>query len=232
MAADLTADIRHTLYCGFPASYILSKHKECRMCIVFFQTVKKFISVFSWTIIKSKCNSCLMLTRIISTIIVEVIIIKSDFHPSGLYVTVIIKVICRTIDFLHTAGEICTICILIPFTVFIVMPSGCKLCRFRQIALPFDRLAYRRVCFCTRISCICTVRTAVSSCAVCLCLYLLWFLCISATGSVNNRKNDSADYKNQYQNDCNDICTLFHHLPPSYLLLLFAHSFAQYPLIH
>lgn len=49
---------------------------------------------------------------------------------------------------------------------------------------------------------------------------------------INDRKNDSSYHKDKYENYCNNIRAFFHHLTTSYLLLLFAHSFTQYPFIH
>ena len=105
------------------------------MCIIRFQTIQKFICIFSRTIIKGKCNSWFMCIWIICTVIIEVIIVKSNAYPSCLNVTILIKIIGGTIYFLHTSGKISAICILIPFTIFIFIPSNRHLRCLCQIIL-------------------------------------------------------------------------------------------------
>ena len=102
MVTDLTSQIYHTLNSGFPVYYILTQHKECCMGIILFQTIQKFICVFSRSVIKSKGDPWLVLRRIISSIIIKIIIVKSPGDPSCLNISVVIKRVCITVYFLHT----------------------------------------------------------------------------------------------------------------------------------
>ena len=146
MVSDLTADIYHPLYFALPVLNILSEHKECRMCIILFQAVQKLVCILSRAIIKGKCNSGLVLTWIISSIIIEIVIVKSNAHPSGLCITIVSKIICRTIYFLQAACIICTIRVLIPFAILILMPASSQLRSLCQITRTLQRFTDCCIC--------------------------------------------------------------------------------------
>ena len=146
MRSDLTSNVYHSLNFALPVLNILSEHKECRMCIILFQAVQKLVCILSRAIIKRKCNSCLMLTRIIRSVITEIIVIKTNTYPAGLCITIVSKIICRTIYFLQAACIICTIRVLIPFSVLILMPASSQLRSLCQITRTLQRFTDCCIC--------------------------------------------------------------------------------------
>ena len=199
VAADLAADIRHSLYCGFPAFHILPQHKECRMSIVFLQTVQKLIRIFSRSVVKGQGNPCFMFIRVIGTVLVEIQVVKSIADPPGLYVSVIVKGISNTVNLLEASGEICTVKILIPFSVFVLMPSCRQVGSFGQIVFSLQRLPDSRIRICLH--------------GLCLRLNLYRLVGVPAADSPGYGKDHAPYQKCDYKHNAQHISHKTHDLP-------------------
>ena len=173
-----------------------------------------------------------MCIRIICTIIIKIIIIKSNTYPAGLNITVFIKIILGTIYLLHTICIIGSICILIPFAFLIFIPSNRQLKCLCRIIL--KRIPYCWIYCCCRSRCsVCsTIRDGFGICIINFSLNLGWFLNIPAADPVDNRNQNSSYNKHDDKNHSNDTCAQPHHLASSYLLLFFAYSLTQYFFVH
>ena len=125
VVTDLTAKLNHSLYGGLTSLNILSQHKESNMNIIFLNCVKKCFCIFSRSIIKSQGNHRTLLSRVVGTILIEVIIFHAFLNPSGLHISILIKTVCSSVNLRKTIDIICTVRILIPFSCGILMPSRC-----------------------------------------------------------------------------------------------------------
>ena len=121
---------------------------------------------------------------------------------------------------METACIICTVRILIPFALLVLMPSGSKIGGLRHKPASFERLADRRV----------RIRLH-NLCGSSLRLYLCRFVSLSAN-LMSYGKDNSSYHKYDHQNKTDHISGKAHHPSSSKLLLFFAHSLAQDPLIH
>ena len=123
MTSNLTTKFKHTFWCIRIFTDIVTKHKECSMCIVLLQTVQKLVCILSRTIIKGKCDQRAFLLSIVRTILIKIIIVYPLGHPAGLHVSIGIKCIFHSVNLCKSIGIICTICILIPASAGILMPA-------------------------------------------------------------------------------------------------------------
>ena len=242
MVTDLAAKLYHSLYGRFTALHILSQHKERNMDIVFLNSIKKCLCILSRTIIKGQSDHRALLGRIIRAILIKIIVLHTFLHPSGLHVSLFIKAVCCSVNIRKTIYIICTIWILIPLSCRILMPSrshnrkpfACCTALYRHHRC--IRTGIRAVCIRnSRIRrCRTVLRTAVcgSSGGICLDIYCLRILIASAAYMVDDGKNYPSNNKNQQKNRRKHTGYPLHHPPPSYLLLLSAHSLAQNSFVH
>ena len=188
------------------------------MCIILFQAIKKFLCIFSRAIIKCQCKHRTFLCRVIRTIIIEVIIIHTLAYPSGLHVTILIKRIGHSFNILKSICIICTIRILIPFSISIFMPAHCRSSNFVRVRTSLQRLSHR----CIRIS----LRS------ICLSFHSLTAAASASTYMTGNRNNNSSDHKYNRQNHTHYIKTNLRIMADHHLAFFSAHPLAQNPLIH
>ena len=125
MVSDLASKLKHSLYCGFTTFHILSQHKESNMNIIFLNSIKKSLCVLSRAIIKGQCDHRTLFGRIIGTVLIEIVILHTFLNPACLHVSILIKTVCSSINLCKAIDIICTIRILIPFTVGTLMPAWC-----------------------------------------------------------------------------------------------------------
>ena len=174
-----------------------------------------------------------MFLRIIGTVLIKVQIIKSLAYPACLYVTIIVKGICLSVNLLHSPGIIGSVCILIPFAIFVLMPPGSQIrstgnMRYTCQRHP-DGLCF--VCgyffFCSCCFCLSLIFRIIS-----ICCHLHGFSCILTADLICNGQNHALYDKYYYQHHSQYITAKLHHFAASKLLLLFAHPFLQNSFIH
>ena len=233
MVTNLTTKFDHSLYCRLTSRNILSQHKEGNMNVVFLNCVKQSLCILSRTVIKCQCNHRTLLGWIIGSVIIEVVILHALLDPACLHVAIRIKAVCSSVNICKTIYIICTVRILIPFSVGIFMPSRCHNSKLVTGTGTLNRhnSCIRATIFC-RCSSIC--RTAVRRTSSCIRLYVHCFRIIVASSAymIGDWKNNSSNNKNQQQNRRNHTCYPFYHPASSQLLLFSAHSLTQNSFVH
>ena len=188
------------------------------MRIILFQTIQKFLCIFSGAIIKCQCKHRTFLCRIIRTIIIKVIIIYTLAYPSGLHITILIKRIGHSVNILKSVCIICTVCILIPLSIGIFMPAHRRSSNFVRVRTSLQRLSH------------CSIRICL--CGICLSFHSLTTAASTSAYMTGDRNNNSSDHKYNRQDHTyhikTDLCIMADH----HLAFFSAHPLAQNPLIH
>ncbi|EJW98520.1 hypothetical protein EVA_13373 [gut metagenome] len=140
MGSDLTADLFHPLHSVRIQLHILSLHKEGRVGIVRFQTIQKLRGILCRSVIKGQGQTGLDLLRVISSILIKIEVLHALTYPASLKVAVVIKVIGRAINILKAGGIEGIVCILIPPSVFVLVPAWGQFCGLGHITLSKNRL--------------------------------------------------------------------------------------------